>query len=379
MGTIVIEETEVGGLYEMFKQVIRPVMLLLALSLVAGACSDDAADDAAPATTAAAAATTAAPAATTAVEDPTELKIAMIIVSVKEEPWYATYIDAIGRVTDAKPHGLDITLDIFEGVDYADGERIIRDLAASSKYGIILAHSTYSDSVAAVRDEFPDILFSYSGSGNEPLGGNAYWFDVFIHEPSYLAGIIAGMMTETNKISGVAAFPYPNVNGPLNAYIAGARSVNPDIEATATYIESWFDPVTARESAAAQIAAGSDMIYMERFGPLEAVEEADGVYAFGHFNDQHSLNPDLVLTSPIALWDPAFMTMVDAWWAYKTEGTPYDGPMERILFYMPGGGSGLGTISDSVPADVLAIVEETREKIMSGELVLEINAAPIEG
>jgi basic membrane lipoprotein Med (substrate-binding protein (PBP1-ABC) superfamily) len=103
------------------------------------------------------------------------------------------------------------------------------------------------------------------------------------------------------------------------------------------------------------------------------------VYAFGHFNDQHSLNPDLVLTSPIALWDPAFMTMVDAWWAYKTEGTPYDGPMERILFYMPGGGSGLGTISDSVPADVLAIVEETREKIMSGELVLEINAAPIEG
>ncbi len=382
MGTIVIEETEVGGFYEMFKQMIRPVMLLLALSLVAGACSDDAADDAAPATTApatTAAATTAAPAATTAVEDPTELKIAMIIVSVKEEPWYATYIDAIGRVTDAKPHGLDITLDIFEGVDYADGERIIRDLAASSKYGIILAHSTYSDSVAAVRDEFPDILFSYSGSGNEPLGGNAYWVDVFIHEPSYLAGIIAGMMTETNKISGVFPFPYPNVNAPMNAYIAGARSVNPDIEATATYIESWFDPMTARESAAAQIAAGSDMIYMDSFGSLEAVEEADGVYAFGHYSDQHSFNPDLVLASSIALWDPAFMTLVNAWWAYKTEDTPYDGPMERILFYMPGGGSGLGVISDSVPSDVLAIVEETREKIMSGELVLEINEAAFEG
>ena len=54
------------------------------------------------------------------------------------------------------------------------------------------------------------------------------------------------MTTQTNRISGVAAFPFPNVNAPLNAFVDGARSVNPDIEvAGVTYIESWFDPATA--------------------------------------------------------------------------------------------------------------------------------------
>ena len=243
---------------------------------------------------------------------------------------------------------------------------------------MIIGHSTYSDGVAAVKDEFPDILFGYSGSGNDPHGGSAYWVDVWVHEPAYLAGIIAGMMTETNVISGVASFPYPNVNGPLNAWIEGARSVNPDIEASVTYIESWFDPAAAMESTVAQIAAGSDMIYMERFGPLEAVESAEGVYSFGHFSDQLVLNPELVLTSPVAKWNPAMMDLIDAWWAHTVDGTPYDAPMERIMYFMAGGGAALGAISDSVPDDVKAAVEAAHDQIMSGELVLILNDAPVE-
>ena len=165
-------------------------------------------------------------------------------------------IDSIGRLAEDNTYDLTITLEEIEEIAYADGERVIRDLAQTGKYEIIIAHSTYSDAVAAVRDDYPDTLFAYSGSGNDGLGGNGYWIDVFIHEPAYLAGIIAGMMTETNKISGVAAFPFPNVTAPLHAFIDGAQSVNPDITAEVAYIESWFDPATAQEAAAAQIAAG---------------------------------------------------------------------------------------------------------------------------
>jgi basic membrane lipoprotein Med (substrate-binding protein (PBP1-ABC) superfamily) len=193
-----------------------------------------------------------------------------------------------------------------------------------------------------------------------------------------LAGIIAGMMTETNKISGVAAFPFPNVNGPLNAWLEGAKSVNPDVEANVNYIESWFDPATAKESAVAQIANGSDMVYMERFGPLEAVQSAEGVYSFGHFSDQIALDSTLVLSSPVAKWDPAFQTLVDEWWAHMTEGAAFDAPLERIMFFMAAGGADLGTISDSVPADVQAAVSAARDQILSGELVVEFNDAPIE-
>jgi len=377
----------------MSKRFTRPIILVVALALLLVACggassSTTTTTKAPAATTTAGSNTTEAPTATTAagsstteapaVAGPADLNIALVILAVAEEPWYSTMIDSLGRIADAKPYGLNITLDKFEHVSYADGERVLRELASSGKYQMILAHSAYSDAVAAVKDEFPDILFAFSGSGNDPVGGNGYWIDAWVHEPAYLAGIIAGSMTQTNTISAVAAFPFPNVNGPLNAFIEGAKSVNPDVKATVTYIESWFDPATAKEAASAQIAAGSDMVYMERPGPLEAVEATDNVYAFGHFSDQIAQDPQRILTSAVARWDPAVMTLIDAWWAHATKGTPYDAPMERIMFLMRDGGSDLGAISESVPENVKNAVLDARDKILSGELVVKFNDAPLE-
>ena len=359
----------------MRKVLIRVLIAVAIVASVAACGSDDdgeTADTAAPATTAASApATTAAPAD----EAPTELDVAMILLGTKEEGWYATFIDSMNRVIESKPHGLTMTLDTFEEIAYADGERVIRDLAQQGKYEMIVAHSTYVDGVQAVQGDYPDMLFAYSGSGNDDhVGGtNAYWIDVFIHEPAYLAGIIAGMMTETNKLSAVAAFPFPNVNGPLNAFFDGAKSVNPDVEiAGVTYIESWFDPATGANAAAAQIDAGADIVYAERFGPFAAAEEAGNVRAIGHFTDQLGLS-DVVLTSAVAQWDAAINDLVDAWYAYHTEGTPYNAPGERIVYQsMRDGGSALGAISDAVPADVVAAVEEAEAAILAGDLTIPL-------
>ena len=359
----------------MRSRLIQFLALLAVMSLFATACGGD--DDTATTTVAPSddgATTTAA-----AMDDgPTEVSIAVVFAGVKEEPWYSTMVEALERIKAESPHGLTVNFEWFESIAYADGERVIGELAASDKYNIILGHSLFGESVAAVKDLYPEVLFAFSGSGNEGLGGNAYWIDAFTHEAAYLTGIAAGMMTESNKVGAVAAFPFPNVNLPLNAFIAGAESVNPDVTAQVTYIESWFDPTTAKESAIAQIAAGVDIIYAERLGPFEAAAEADGVYAFGHFSDQAALSPDVVLTSTLARWDPAMKHLIDEWYAHETEGTPYDGPMERILYLMSEGGTDLATLSDLVPAEVQAAVEDARAKILSGELEVPQNEAPIE-
>ncbi len=306
---------------------------------------------------------------------PSEIDMAMLVVGTKEEGWYATFIDSVNRVSASNKYGININLEILEGIPFAEGERVIRDLAQTGTYEIIVGHSTYVDGVAANKADFPDTLFVYSGSGNDDHegGDNAYWIDVFIHEPAYLAGIIAGMTTETNRISGVAAFPFPNVNAPLNAFVDGARSVNPDIEvAGVTYIESWFDPATASAAAAAQIANGADVIYAERFGPFAAAEDAGNVRAVGHFTDQLSLSP-VVLTSAVAQWDTAFTDVLDAWYDYNVHGVPYNSPPQRIVYQsMVDDGSALGTIADDVPADVVAAVEAARVAILSGELVVPL-------
>ena len=334
-----------------------------------------AAAEAAEATAAEAAAAADEAAAEQAAAAPSEIDMAMLVVGTKEEGWYATFIDSVERVSASNKYGIQVNLEILEGIPFAEGERVVRDLAQTGTYEIIVGHSTYVDGVAANKDDFPDTLFVYSGSGNDDHegGDNAYWIDVFIHEPAYLAGIIAGMTTQTNRISGVAAFPFPNVNAPLNAFVDGARSVNPNIEvAGVTYIESWFDPATASSAASAQIANGSDVIYAERFGPFAAAEDAGNVRAVGHFTDQLSLSP-VVLTSAVAQWDTAFTDVLDAWYDHNVHGVPYNSPPQRIVYQsMVDDGSALGSIADDVPADVVAAVETARAAILSGELVVPL-------
>lgn len=310
-------------------------------------------------------------------EAPTEVNIAAIYSSAVEQPWVTAFMQAIERVQEEKPHGLTVNLDYTEDVAPPDAERVLRQYADTGKYDILWAHSAYYDAVNALKDEYPDYLWVGAGSGYEPMGDNAYRVDVVLHEPAYLMGVIAGAMTESDVIGAVAAFPFPNVNLPLNAYVAGAESVNEDLEAKVTYIESWYDPPQGKEAASALISSGADMIYAERFGPFEACKEQD-VWCFGHFVDQQSMAPEVVVTGPVARWDPAINYIIDTWYERETEGTPYDAPGERVIFSMAEGGSTLGTVGDMVPDEVMDKVAEVEEQINSGELEVPFNEAPLE-
>ena len=347
-----------------------------AFALVLAACGGGAGTT--TTTAAAAPETTAAPAPEPA-EAPSQLRVAFIAPNPIDDPWYTSALDSLDRLEEESPYGLDISTEWFENIVYADGERVFRELASSGEYDMIIGHSTYSDAVAAVKDGYPDIAFVFSGSGNEPTGGNGYWIDTFIHEPAYLTGVAAGLMTQTDKIGIVANFPFPNVNAPVNAYIAGAESVNPDVEWQVSFIESWWDPATAKVSAAAQISAGADVLYAVVFGVYEAAEEAGNVYAVGDLADAEALSPGVVITSTVAKWDQAILEVIDAWWDHHVNGVPMSAPMERIMFFMPEGGGDIAPLNeDLVPQDVREAVLEARDQIMSGELAVELDDSPPE-
>ena len=114
------------------------VTIMAALGLVVSACVSEE-----PVETTQAPTATAAPTTTEAeMMAPTELDVAMIVVGAKEQGWYATMIDAVGRLAEDNPYGLTITLEVVEGIAFADDERVLRDLAQTGEYEIILGHST---------------------------------------------------------------------------------------------------------------------------------------------------------------------------------------------------------------------------------------------
>ena len=310
-----------------------------------------------------------------AAQPPKEVNFGWLNNSVIEEPWNTSWFQAMERVKKEKPHGLDIKWDALEDVSTADAERVLNGMAKTGKYDIIWPHNGFSDAVEPLAPKYPEILWVFTGAGNKGLGGNAYWMDQFIHESAYLLGIIAGMMTETDTIGVVAAFPFGTVNVPINAYLEGAKSVNPNIKMKMTYIESWFDPPKAKQAALAQIASGADFIYAERFGPFEACQEK-GKYAFGHFVDQNSLAPNVVVSSTIVNWDACIKYVIDEWWNHVTKGVPYNAPKERVYFLMAEGGCDIApyhSLDSRIPQKVKDAVNKAHQDILNGKLKIDMN------
>ena len=86
----------------------------------------------------------------------------------------------------------------------------------------------------------------------------------------------------------------------MNAFMDGAREINPKVEFMVTFINTWFDPPKAKEAAFAMIDKGADVMYAERFGVSDAAKEK-GKLAIGNVINTQDKYPDTVVAS--ALWN----------------------------------------------------------------------------
>jgi basic membrane lipoprotein Med (substrate-binding protein (PBP1-ABC) superfamily) len=304
-----------------------------------------------------------------AAQAPGELTIAAILSAGLEHAWDKALVDSINAVAAEKPHGAEIKLVYTEGVWGDEAEQAMRVYAEGGEADIIFANSSYADQVENLKDEFPDIMWVVNGSGNRALGGNAYLVYYHGHEPAYLMGLLAGSLTKSNVIGTVGLFPADDVNDQVNAYVAGARSVNSEVQAKVTFIESWYDPAKAREAANAQIAAGADFIYQLGESFEACVEKK--VICFGNYIDYNAIAPEVVMTSALVHWEPTIRYLVDEWHKHATTGAPYAAPTEAVWFSMAEGGSSLAPYHNhaaAIPAEVKAKVEEAKAAILAGSL-----------
>jgi basic membrane protein A len=223
-------------------------------------------------------------------------RVAAVFQTAIEEPWDGVIHQACLRAKD----GMGIEYEFTEKIAAADFEKVVREYAERG-FDLIVGDAFLAGEEPSrrVAKDYPQIAFAF-GSEFGPVAPNYSVFDNWIHEPAYLCGVIAGRLTESNVLGIVAAIPIGEVNRLTNAFILGAKSVNSDVRVKIAYIGSWFDPPKAKEAALAQIEAGADLIFAERFGVFEACKEK-GVLAFGNMSDQNALAPETVITGPV--WD----------------------------------------------------------------------------
>jgi basic membrane lipoprotein Med (substrate-binding protein (PBP1-ABC) superfamily) len=255
-----------------------------------------------------------------------------------------------------------ISYEWVDNLGYAgDMERVLREIAEEQKPDAIFGDGYGNEeAIRRVAADYPDIAFIFA-SALGPVEPNVSVFADVLYEPSYLLGLIAGGMTESNTIGVVASLPVPEENKIINAYAAGAKEVNPDTEVLVTFINSWFDPAAAKEAALAQIDSGADVLFAERFGVIEAAVEND-VWAFGHQGDQHELGPDHVLSSTVWDFSPCVEYVLD-----QVKAGVYTSQDLSQFSTMRKGGAQLAPYhgnDEYIPQEILDLVEQRQAEIM---------------
>ncbi len=289
-----------------------------------------------------------------------------------EEPWDGVIHTALQKAASEGKIKYEYTDDI----GYAgDMERVLREIAEKSKPAAIFGDAFGNEeAVRRVATEYPDIAFVF-GSGGGPAEPNFAVFDNWIHEPAYLCGMIAAGVTQTGTIGVVGGYPVPEVNRIVNAFIDGAKSINPDVKVSVTFINSWFDPAAAKEAALAHVSVGADVLFAERFGVIEAAVE-NNLFAFGNMSDQYELGPDHVLTGPV--WN---MTPTVEYVIKQVEAGAFTAQDLKDFSMVAKGGAYLADfhgMDSKIPADILAKVKETEAKIKDGTFRVDIKEeAPV--
>jgi basic membrane protein A and related proteins len=287
-----------------------------------------------------------------------------------EEPWDGVIHSALQKAqTDGR-----ITYEFTDDIGYAgDMERVLREVADQKKPDIIFGDAFGNEeAVRRVAKDYPEIAFVF-GSGGGPAEPNFSVFDNWIHEPAYLSGMLAGGLTKSNVLGVVGGLPVPEVNRIVNAFIAGAESVNPDVDVKTSFINSWFDPAAAKEAALAQIDAGADVLFAERFGVIEAAAE-NSLYAFGNMSDQKDLAPEFVVSGPVWHMEPTVDYIIS-----QVAGGTYTAQDLKDFSMVAKGGATLAPINTDVtggiPQELIDQVRAKEAEIKSGLFRVDIDEA----
>jgi basic membrane lipoprotein Med (substrate-binding protein (PBP1-ABC) superfamily) len=294
------------------------------------------------------------------------IKVAAIYTVPIEQQWVSRIHLAANT---AKDRG-DIEYVFSESVANTDYERVMREYAEAGHRLIVGEAFAVEDAARAVAKDYPDTAFLIGSSFKpDPAIANFSVFDNYIQDASYLTGMIAGAMTK-GSIGMVGGYPIPEVNRLMNAFMAGVAETNGSVTFQVAFIGSWFDPPKAKETALAQIDAGADVMYAERFGVSDAAKER-GILAIGNVINTQPDYPATVVASALWHFEPTLDTAVS-----RVKDGSFTAEDYGIYSFMKHGGSSLaplGTFEGKVPADVMAKVAEREAAIKDGSFTVEID------
>ena len=239
--------------------------------------------------------------------------------------------------------------------------------------------------------ENPDVSFALVDSGFTTESDNARPLLFNTAEAAFLAGYVAGGMTETGVVATFGGLPIPSVQIFMDGFYDGVMAYNEangaDVEVlgwdkdaqTGSFSNSFDDQAQGQQLANGFINQGADII-MPVAGPVglgaaAAAQSAGDVWIIGVDSDWYESASEfssIILTSVLKDIDVSVLDTIADVATGEFSSEPYIGTLEN-------GGVDIAPFHDfeaDVPAELVAEVDALREQIISGELVIETPNAP---
>jgi simple sugar transport system substrate-binding protein len=226
--------------------------------------------------------------------------------------------------------------------------------------------------ILKLAEEYPDVQFFHCGGlyqdGVHPKNVGSYFG--YIDEAQYIAGIVAGMTSQTSKLGFIGAKPIPQVLRNINSFTLGARSVNPNATTQVVFTGNWAEPIKEAEAANSMADQGIDVITCHVDSPKVVMETAErrGIFCSGYHANQAALAPQGYLTG--AEWD-----WVNIYTKIAEDINSGKSLMAHDIPHLLRGGlkEGFCKVSDYGPAvsdEAKAAAEEAKTQFMEGSMVI---------
>lgn len=297
----------------------------------------------------------------------TPLTIGFIYVGPKDDYGYnqahaegAAALKSIEGITLVEEENVPETVDVqktMESMINLDGAKLL----FPTSFGYFDPH------VLAMAKKYPDAQFRHCGGlwTKEKHPANVGSYFGYIHQGQYLNGITAGYASKSKKIGFVAAKPIPQVLQNINAFLLGARSVDPSITCQVIFTGEWSLAVKEAEATNALIDQGADVITCHVDSPKVVAQTAAGRGAFvcGYHANQSALAGDKYLTGAEWAWGNVYTDFIKTMQAGKPIGNFVRGGLKDGFVKM-------SPLGKAVSADARTKFEATQKTMLGGNFAV---------
>jgi len=272
-----------------------------------------------------------------------KIKAAFIYVGPKHYGWSHMH-EVSRRYIDEKFPWLETVY--AEAVSEADINHYIERFIVEEGCEVVFTTSfAFMDATIEAGKKYPHTIF-FNCSGYKRAPNVATYFAEF-YQLYYLNGLMAGILTKTDKVGYVAAYPTPEVVKHINAFALGVKKTNPGATVDVRWLFAWYDPTKARTAAESLIKQGCDVLAFTEDSPTvvkvgqEYTEKGEPVYTFADYSPMQKFGLDSCVSGQLVHWEVLYEDIlakvyvgvytsdnlgdVDYWWMLREKAVELGG------------------------------------------------------